>query len=575
MRLVNVETLEIGFFHENNVPEYAILSHTWGDDEVSYQEMLWINKMRTMVEFVSSQGSQATQDGSRNDQPAFMLATLEIMVRGNWNPGRALPDTSETALMKRYGWAKIIKSAKEAKGLGYNHIWIDTCCIDKTSSAELQESINSMYGYYQRAAVCLVYLNDIERDGSQDLSDFFIHAYTTCRWATRGWTLQELIAPKAVRFYLKDWSYLGDKIDFLKELSSSSGIPVFILENGDLHEVSIAGRMAWARNRVTTRSEDLAYCLLGIFDIQMPLLYGEGDKAFIRLQEEILKTTDDYSIFAWTTDKCEKSTYRGLLARSPAEFICGVDRENVPSTLPIIPTPLGLRLQLEFLPDPLDRSRSLAMIRATNDMNQRLAIRIKCLDGADQCARVDAGSLVEIDDWPTGQLRTIYVRQKLSIPQSFFTPEMERIHLRRRHSAQWVPPVRVTGVYPPEQWDGESFELCIPEKIKEFLGVIKLRVESTAFQIILGFHRTSQYYWCKIVQRPWPASDAPDKDWQTSLSNAVPPELRKPMFKDELQHEDMFIIANSGIAINISMRAAMLGDNVGIQLLVDGLAKIR
>jgi hypothetical protein len=348
-----------------------------------------------------------------------------------------------------------------------------------------------MYRWYKDSAVCIVYLNDVQSPdstiiNSQTTADPASNIFTECRWVARGWTLQELVAPTSVRFYYKDWSLMGDKNEFLGELSDATGIPIFILENGDISEVSLAERMSWASYRQTTRVEDIAYCLLGIFNIQMPLLYGEGEKAFIRLQEEILKTTDDNSLFAWRAlPQAMKSTYRGLLARSPIEFRdCGsVERDNVTSIFPINSTSLGIRIQLEFLPDPKDKSRFLAMIRCNNSMNQRLAIYLKCLDTVNQYARVDASTLVPIDNWPTGQLRTIYIRQKLSIPTDFYTPEIRCFRIQRCITDRSIPPVRITSAFPPEHWSLNNYELRIPPTSNTFLGVLFVRGQSSSYGI--------------------------------------------------------------------------------------------
>jgi hypothetical protein len=316
-----------------------------------------------------------------------------------------------------------------------------------------------MYKWYKDSSICLVYLNDVAFGvaGATDTQATFEAAsnvFTNCRWITRGWTLQELVAPTALRFYYQDWTPMGDKREFLEELSDATGIPVFVLDNGELSELSLAERMSWASYRHTTRIEDMAYCLLGIFDIQMPLLYGEGEKAFIRLQEEILKSTDDYSLFAWRavnsdSGSVSKSTYRGLLARSPLEFrdCRSVERENATCNFPMSATAIGLHLELEFLNDPKDRTRFLVLIHCNNSLNQRLAIYLKCLDGGHQYARVEAGSLIPIDNWPTGQARSIYVRQKLSIPRDFYAVEMRCI---RSTNGQDIIRLSALGVEPAD-----------------------------------------------------------------------------------------------------------------------------
>ncbi|KAL1592838.1 hypothetical protein SLS60_011254 [Paraconiothyrium brasiliense] len=467
---------------------------------------------------------------------------------------------------------------------------MNTCCIDKTSSAELQESINSMYKWYKESAVCLVFLNDIAPGvaapiDTQTTFEAPSNAFTKSRWLTRGWTLQELVAPTSVLFYYQDWTLMGDKREFLGQLSDATGIPIFVLENGELSELSLAERMSWACYRQTTRVEDMAYCLLGIFDIQMPLLYGEGEKAFIRLQEEILKSTDDYSLFAWRAvgpeSSLAKSTYRGLLARSPLEFrdCRSVERENTTSTFPMSATAIGLHLELEFLNDPKDRTRFLALIRCSNSLNQRIAIYLKCLDGGHQYARVEAGSLVPIDDWPTGQLRSIYVKQKLCIPRDFYAVEMRYIRVQRRFDNHAIPPtIKLASVFPPSAWNSQTHELAIPSTTMEFFAVLFLRAQSspygssTSFQVIVGFNRRSKHYWCKAIQRKWPDVRVDPLRWHAAIKKALPMEIHDPILKMDLRH-DIFVIAESGMGTNVEMRAGLSGDHIALHLLIDGLVK--
>jgi len=608
MRLIDVHTLEITSFSDNNVPEYAILSHTWGATEVTYQEMSLITRMRSLSTTFDSQATETTQEANNSSvgaHPTFMLAAIELLVRGNWSPGSSLPDLSEEGLMKREGYGKIVYSARKAKELGYSWIWCDTCCIDKTSSSELQESINSMFRWYKDSAVCLVYLNDVQPINTDEVifdtqvtHSAASNAFTKCRWASRGWTLQELVAPTSVRFYYQDWSLMGDKREFVEELSSATGIPIFVLENGDVSEISLAERMSWASERTTTRVEDIAYCLLGIFDIQMPLLYGEGEKAFVRLQEEILKTTDDYSLFAWraapssfpststtfssASSSSPSSTYRGLLARSPLEFRrCGpIDRDNTTSVSPINSTSLGIRIQLEFLQDPTskDKSRFLAMIRCSNHLNQRLAIYLKCLDTANQYARVDPSALVPIDNWPTGQLRTIYIRQKLSIPSDFYTPDIRCFRVQRRVADCSVPPLRITHAFPPEYWSQDNLELRIPESSKTFLGVLFVRAQSssyghsTTFQVIVGLDRETKHYWCKAAEFTWPALTADRGRWKALITRRLSPAVFDPLMKHDARN-DLYIVENSEVAVNVGVRTGLWRDCVVLQVLIDGLVK--
>ncbi|KAI7534111.1 hypothetical protein KC331_g12736 [Hortaea werneckii] len=184
-------------------------------------------------------------------------------------------------IRNKQGWRKLQYAVDQAERDGYRYVWIDTCCIDKTSSAELSEAINSM---------------------------FF-------------WTLQELIAPREVLFFGVDWNRLGSSHQLVKTIAARTLIDADLLRGRKkLERYSIAQRMSWAADRVTSRIEDRAYSLLGLFDVNIPLLYGEREKAFMRLQEEIIHRSNDESILAWGCDMSVDETPGRLLARSPADF---------------------------------------------------------------------------------------------------------------------------------------------------------------------------------------------------------------------------------------------------------------
>lgn len=179
-----------------------------------------------------------------------------------------------------------------------------------------------MYSWYTKADVCYIYLSDIPDDMFVGPVDSRLQ---TSRWFTRGWTLQELIAPENVRFFTNNWKFLGTKTDLESILAIITGVNEGALSGSPLEDFSIAQRMSWASKRVTTRSEDTAYCLMGLFNVNMPLLYGEGgEKAFARLQEEILKSSGDQSLFAWGPVGDISPVYtpgkEGLLAKSPSNF---------------------------------------------------------------------------------------------------------------------------------------------------------------------------------------------------------------------------------------------------------------
>ncbi|KAK4555154.1 hypothetical protein LTR86_007920 [Recurvomyces mirabilis] len=263
MRLINVNTYALSEFLESDVPPYAILSHTWGQDEVSYQDMQKLKLAK-----------------------------------------------------KKKGFAKIAWACLEASLAGIQWAWVDTCCIDKTSSAELQEAINSMYRWYAEAQVCYAYLGDVSR---MDWTVDDHHSLRASKWFTRGWTLQELIAPQDVRFYGQDWFMLFEGSQMVVLLSDITKVDITILRHEtELSSINIAKRMSWAAFRQTSRTEDMAYCLLGLFGVSIPMLYGEGKRSFHRLQEEIIRTSNDHSIFAWGVD-IDRHT-NDLLASSPVDF---------------------------------------------------------------------------------------------------------------------------------------------------------------------------------------------------------------------------------------------------------------
>ena len=251
-------------------PRYAILSHVWGRHEVSFQDM---------------------QDPAR-------ASSMDNFTKIRQTCTRALAD-------------------------GLSYVWVDTCCINKENYTELIEAINSMYSWYQAADICYALLSDVH---GEPLCSQTIHEIKESKWFTRGWTLQELIAPDKVILFNKYWQTLGTKESLAEVLTSRTGVPAGILnKTQELSSQSIAQRMSWASERVTTREEDWAYCLLGIFDVNMPLFYGEGErKAFLRLQEEIIRKSDDHSIFAWdihALQKPSKLSDGGAVATSSARIV--------------------------------------------------------------------------------------------------------------------------------------------------------------------------------------------------------------------------------------------------------------
>ncbi|KAL9027364.1 MAG: hypothetical protein Q9196_004100 [Gyalolechia fulgens] len=242
MRLLRInsdESFNLIHFIERDVPFYAILSHTWrGHHEATFQDV------------ISSTTTKSITSG-----PAF---------------------------------DKLHFCGEQAKKDKLQYFWVDTCCIDKSSSAELSEAISSMFSWYQRATKCYVLLTDVcVQLENNDLYDRDSQLRQS-RWFTRGWTLQELLAPPSVEFFSREGKPLGSKKSLEKQLSGITGIPISALRGNSLSYFSIDERMSWRTNRETTLEEDKVYSLLGIFDVHMPVIYGEGEHhALRRLQSEI------------------------------------------------------------------------------------------------------------------------------------------------------------------------------------------------------------------------------------------------------------------------------------------------
>ena len=217
---------------DDSLPAYAILSHTWHTDntkEVNFQDL--------------------KAGGAEN----------------------------------KAGYNKIRFCERQARADGLRYFWIDTCCIDKSSSAELTEALNSMFRWYQSSAKCYVYLMDVS--SSQPVRE---EAFRGSRWFSRGWTLQEIIAPRIIEFFTSDGLLLGDRLSLEPIIHQTTGIATKALRGCPMSDFGTEERFSWAAHRQTKRPEDNAYCLLGIFDVFMPVIYGEGKaKAILRLREHV------------------------------------------------------------------------------------------------------------------------------------------------------------------------------------------------------------------------------------------------------------------------------------------------
>lgn len=340
MRLLNTRTYQLRWFNpEAGCPQYAILSHVW-----------------------------------------------------DMNGEVALADLQDLEMAKKHRmWKKIEDFCRVAREDGYDWGWDDTCCIDKSSSSELSEAINSMHAWYREAGTCYAFLADVEDIGTEDPAAKG-STFRQSRWFTRGWTLQELIAPRIIFMMSKTWKPIGTKRALAGVIEEITNVDRTVLTNETpLEDISIARRMSWASNRQTTRKEDQAYSLMGLFGVNMPTIYGEEDKAFIRLQLAIIQQSSDHSLFAWgdahthekyraeersdtlTHDPYWTRDYRSLLASTPKlfEHSAGIEplpieqlAERVKVSIPVpeyFPTNFGISIHLPLLPTS-DPNKFLALL---------------------------------------------------------------------------------------------------------------------------------------------------------------------------------------------------------------------
>jgi hypothetical protein len=446
MKLINTTTLQLEDFISGNQPPYAILSHTWENGEVSFQDFKNLDSCRHQA-----------------------------------------------------GFAKIEHTCQLAREAGIDYAWVDTCCINKKSSAELSEAINSMFQWYANSVVCYVYLSDLDLNDDAAPKHFDSKIDPTlgkldkCRWFSRGWTLQELIAPRRVEFYDTDWTLYhgtGDSGSMWTEISRITKVDESVL-NGtmQLHSVPVGRRMSWAAGRQTTRVEDLAYCLLGIFGVNMPMLYGEGEKSFIRLQEEIARGSTDMTLFSWRSpevpDCVGKEHYDGIFARSPAYFIHAGQvlpnfdhRLNGEFTL----TNKGLRIRTLVERDA-DNVEVLPLNCVTRQTGSRVGIYIKSY-GPNMYARISSANLaLNLESQDSNKERTIYISTKRE-EDVYSSPIPFRYNF---------PLTDIVPIAPKIQWNFRA-KAWMPHGPFAFTGLVKLssKVFSEAVYILL--HRPEGQY---------------------------------------------------------------------------------
>lgn len=496
MRLINCKTKQLEFFDNSEAPPYATLSHTWDGDEVTFEDFHDVEKR------------QAKQ-----------------------------------------GWQKIRATCRIAQDDGLGYAWVDSCCINKQSSAELSEAINSMFTWYGLSRECYSYLSDYERAGEQGSEQ----QITACRWFTRGWTLQELIAPSTIKFYDKNWAFVGTRADLSHQISKLTHINKEILTNttfkylrGILDSYTIATRMSWAASRTTRRPEDGAYSLLGIFGISTPMLYGEGgEKAFMRLQEEIIKDSNDMSIFAWKQAPSHTVIYhadtnttsaqlRGILARSPLEFLNAQYNMNNQINIPeYAVTNKGLRMETKL--ESLDSGRFLMPLNCFSRSNGSPQLR-SCLciilqpqsDGTYVRAEPERLHEVAYDKphYPIGQ--TIYISRRSLGARKWAAEYDSCTHFKFVLSnANYDYKLDVLDRGPPRQWDAVSNTFKVTSETTNFVCYERIAWNSRAgssgeFIVIAGMEPKGDPWACVATPSSGPriykALEVDDIEQVTRLS---------------------------------------------------------
>lgn len=461
MRLINTRTLQLEEFHDGNIPGYAILSHTWGTAEVTFQDMTSLG---------------------------------------------------EAELCRKVGYAKIKQCCRQALEWGFRYAWIDTNCIDKSSSAELSEAINSMFRWYQASGACFAYLSDLF---AVPTDEDFEESFARVRWFTRGWCLQELIAPRNLHFFNAAWKRIGSKYTLREMISKITCIEEIDLFSPDLSFIPVAKRMSWAASRETTRTEDMAYCLLGIFDVNMPLLYGEGTKAFIRLQEEIMRQVEDHSIFIWQAPRQLLASRRlGVLAKHPSSFFGAVDVELRPSARSehYSVTSKGIRIQLPVIEHQRGNVAILDCYPA-NDPSKVFGLPLTppVSDNSDVLARYPKDNLFIFDteDIAKAKLQTMYLLKADTTTQSE-SQNLDRCWVRSFEMT--CCGYKLSHVIPPVSWDMQQRTMSI----RQWWSIIRTSLAFTSddgkgFVIVLRLDPTNEKGTLSLVDLNLQAAAPPEQ----------------------------------------------------------------
>jgi hypothetical protein len=337
-----------------------------------------------------------------------------------------------------------------------------------------------MFQWYAQAQICYAYLSDVPSGGTPEAREqIFRHS----KWFTRGWTLQELLAPCAVTFFSGNWVDIGTKASLEPILKSITGIRDLV----NYEKASIAQRMSWASRRQTTRVEDMAYCLLGLFGISMPLLYGEGEKAFLRLQLEILKNSDDESIFAWNDVKSGKIT--GMLAQHPSFFErsediqqCIVDTTRSPYEM----TNKGLRMELSVAPIPESADQKVIAPLNCAKSGKPLAIVLTCQEDSSRIRWFRTEGLFQ---W-TGS-RTDLIKKTMIVHQTFDiviqVPQPYMVLVQTHHMLTEGGGFYLSQQHPDRKTCPKWFQTVVKEYEGLYPGTIGFRLGSKMNRLVAAF----------------------------------------------------------------------------------------
>lgn len=510
MRLINTTTLKLEDFTLRQPPQYAILSHTWGNQEVLYEDM----------------------------------------------------ETLAPSRLSKSGYVKIVETCRLASERGLGYAWIDTCCIDKTKSAELAEAITSMFDYYARSEVCFAHLADLAPE-SMDIG--------SCRWFTRGWTLQELLAPQSVEFYNQAWEHVGSKHEFVERIARATNIKSAALKDPSrIKEYSVATRLSWSSNRQTTRLEDTAYCLLGIFDVSLPLIYGEGHNAFQRLLEAVVRRDNDLTVFAWkltAVNNVDPEIGPGvnLLPQSPLAFDRSDNIVPLASDFPeLTMTNRGLRVSpdiplrvLSFASCRQDRFMAVQLGYIPGNPHQAIYLPLRKIGPGLFCRHRDIPLIsstefpIVNEAWQDNTLNYHIVAQ--SIPRA-----VESFHCFRDHTIHvpHQPDAELVYAIPDRLWDPEDRVFLRPRAI-----------DRTYFPVVLAmFFETASGH--SVVVLCDNTTGVPSAGIVSDMSANT---VMRLLFRGK-QRENSLIWADFealGVEVKYSSNAGLTRDKVGHGLLLE------